>query len=516
MAELSYTLGLDGSGFMASAGRAIGLMGSMELAMQGMERAARALGSSFNEAANMERTATAIGTITKSAQVTTQVMSDLRDLAADTPFEMSDLAPAARALLGAGTAAGTVTDQLRMLGDIAAGADTDLQGLVSVFNQVRGKGKLTAEEFQQFAERGVAGLREEIAKFKGISVENVGDALSRGLVSAKDLEGVFQRMTSSGGIAFQAMERQAQTFTGKLSTLSDAWTGLQVAFATPINDALKPIIEDATKLTETLTPAFEIVGEQIANAISSAREFMASLQQGTPMVEALGDAFGNLFATLGEFAMIPLGALKDGMPEIGAAFLLSMQPVGEWLHARLIQAAYAFGGVLSEMANDAAKVMSGIGNNAMNDLMKSIPDMTGIMRLGADSMFPRSDNADLNDTLSQKADAAGKQASEVSLTSQLNQSTDLFAEGMSEIMDGLSSRLDAFLSGGSSEASSTAIADAISSSFLDRLASAAATPTMLSVPAGTQSNAPAGSLQSEAALNRLDAILGELNRLRTE
>ena len=515
MADLSYTLGLDSAGFMSSAGRAISLMGSMELAMQGMERAARALGSSFNEAASMERTATAIGTITKSAQVTEQVMSDLRDLAKDTPFEMTELAPAARALLGAGTAAGTVSDQLRMLGDVAAGADTDLGGLVSVFNQVRGKGKLTAEEFQQFAERGVAGLREEIAKFKGISVENVADALTRGLVSAKDLEGVFQRMTSSGGIAFQAMERQAQTFTGKLSTLSDAWTELQVAFAAPINDALKPIIEDATKLAETLTPAFEIVGTQIAEVITSSHEFINSLQQGTPLVEALGQSFADLFATLGDFAMIPLGALKDGMPEIGAAFLLALQPVGDWLSARLIQAAYSFGGVMLEMAQDAMQVMSGLGNNALNDLMKSMPDITGMMDLGADWMFPRTDNASLQDTLSQKADAAGQKASDISMEARLNDSLSLFAEGMSQIMDGLATRFDSFLSGGS-ETSTAAIAEAVSASFLDRLAAAAATPTMLTVPASTPANAPAGSLQSEAALNRLDAILGELNRLRTE
>lgn len=516
MAELSYTLGLDGSGFMASAGRAISLMGSMELAMQGMERAARALGSSFNEAANMERTATAIGTITKSAQVTTQVMSDLRDLAADTPFEMSDLAPAARALLGAGTAAGTVTDQLRMLGDISAGADTDLQGLVSVFNQVRGKGKLTAEEFQQFAERGVAGLREEIAKFKGISVENVGDALSRGLVSAKDLEGVFQRMTSAGGIAFQAMERQAQTFTGKLSTLSDAWTGLQVAFATPINDALKPIIEDATKLTETLTPAFEIVGEQIANAISSAHEFMASLQEGAPTVEALGDAFSGLFDTISEFAMIPMGALKDGMPEIAAAFMLAMGPVTEWLSAKLNQAAYSFGGIMQEVLIDSQEIVAGIGNNMMNDLMHKAFKYTplrGTAGFLADTMLPKQE---LKPTAFEKADAAGKSAEAIQMDAMAAKSLDLFAEGMGEIMEGFSSRLDAFLGNGNAEASTTAIADAISSSFIDRLATAAATPTMLSVPANTPANAPAGSLQSEAALNRLDAILGELNRLRTE
>lgn len=499
MADLSYTLGLDSAGFMSSAGRAISLMGSMELAMQGMERAARALGSSFNEAASMERTATAIGTITKSAQVTEQVMSDLRDLAKDTPFEMTELAPAARALLGAGTAAGTVSDQLRMLGDVAAGADTDLGGLVSVFNQVRGKGKLTAEEFQQFAERGVAGLREEIAKFKGISVENVADALTRGLVSAKDLEGVFQRMTSSGGIAFQAMERQAQTFTGKLSTLSDAWTELQVAFAAPINDALKPVVDDITSLAEAMTPAFEVLGNEAAALVTATREFVLQLGEGPGLVDNLVSSFGQLADSVAELVSIPFGAMMDAMPDLMSAVAQAAGPMAEYFSLKLDVVADRFG---SRLQSKTAELLRGL-DEVMPDF-----GLLSAMSSVFDAQAMKNATAAMHTEDTMKA---------IDLNSGLQGAEDSLNSAMQALLDGMVARYDSFMSGhGASSASVDAIAEAVSASFLDRLAAAAATPTMLTVPASTPANAPAGSLQSEAALNRLDAILGELNRLRTE
>lgn len=109
-ADLQYTLGLDSRGFVDAASKVIGMLGSLDLALNLLGKAASAAMSAFNEAAAFEKIEVAIGTITKSAEKTAGVMKDLKKLAAQTPFELSDLAPAARSLLGAGTAAGKVAD----------------------------------------------------------------------------------------------------------------------------------------------------------------------------------------------------------------------------------------------------------------------------------------------------------------------------------------------------------------------------------------------------------------------
>lgn len=367
MADLQYTLGLDGSAFASAASRALSMLGSLELASQLVARASSAAMAAFDNAASFERTEVAIGTITKSAEKTLQVMTDLKKLSAATPFEMSDLAPAARALLGAGTSAAMVAKQLKVLGDVSAGADTDLRGLVSVFNQVRGKGKLSAEEFQQFAERGVAGLREEIAKFKGLDLNNVGDALSKGAVSAKDLESIFARMTGTGGIFFQAMERQSQTFSGKLSTLSDVWTQLQVAFAEPINSALKPVIDDIAHFTEMLTPAFAAVGSQVGTVVTACREFLLQINAGSSGVEALAASFGELFDQVVRLAAVPFLAIASSLPSIGAALMDVLNPVGDWLFNKLAQAAHNFASLLLGGISEAlAALPLGMGAASAN------------------------------------------------------------------------------------------------------------------------------------------------------
>ncbi|MBB5037106.1 tape measure protein [Prosthecobacter dejongeii] len=495
MPDLSYTLGLDSSGFAGTVSSAIGVLGSLDLAINLVNRAARVMASSFEKAASMESVETAIGTILKDANLTKDVMSELKRIGAETPFEMSDLAPAARALLGAGTAAKDLGKQIKMLGDVASGADTDLGGLVSIFNQIRGKGTLATEEFLQLAERGVAGLREEIAKFKGINVNEVGDALTKGAVSAKDFENILGRMTGNGGAYFASMSRQSETFAGKLSTLSDAWSSLQVAFAAPINEALKPIMDDLTSLGGIIEPVFAAVGGQVAEVISSFREFILQINEGAGGVDALTSSFGDLLGTVDELIKIPFGAIADGMPELGMALLTALLPALQMLDAKLGAIVLHFA---SDMANGMADVLRAMGDETWMDF--------GAFTAAADT---------LSGTASNLEKGAGREelrADSVQLKSGFDPAKALLNEGMRDILDGLVSRGRAFNQGMTGGAE--ALPDvSVSEDLFTRLANAAA-PGIAQpfADAGMQSSSPQDVQQS---LVRLDAILNELQRLNT-
>lgn len=353
MSDVKYTMGLDSSGFVRNAGKAVAALSAIAMGVVGIQTASRAATASFNAAAAAEKTEVAIGTITKSMAATKRVMQDVRDLSARTPFEMRDLGPAARALLGAGTATGKLKDQLRVLGDIAAGADTDIGGLVSVFNQVRGKGRLMGEEFLQFAERGVVGLREAIASVEGIRIDQVADSISRGEVSASDLEAAFRKMTGSGGIFFQAMERQSQTFLGKLSTLRDVFSQLLVSFGAPVNEALKPFIDDAGTLVTKLQPLASVLGSEIGGALTAARTFLVQVAEGVPAVDALATAFSGLIETMRQAASIPVNALLAALPDLGAGLLRVAGVTADFLGARLMAVAGEFGAGMAGMISDA-------------------------------------------------------------------------------------------------------------------------------------------------------------------
>jgi tape measure domain-containing protein len=401
-----------------------------------------------------------------------------------------------------------------MLGDISSGAGTDLQGLVSVFNQVRGKGKLSAEEFQQFAERGVAGLREEIAKFKGISLESVGDSLSAGAVSAEDLESVFQRMTGSGGIFFQAMERQSETFMGKLSTLGDAWTGLQIAFAAPINDALKPIIEDAGTLVETLTPAFEAIGQQVATSLGSVRDFVLQLEGGSGVVEAMVSSFGDLGSMLLELVSIPIASIVDALPELGAGLMLALVPAMDWLLLKLQEAAFSFGAAMQTVLGDAVEVLKSVGSNVANDFLKFHPlvKMNPVVSAAVDYAFPKTDVPSLSD----RAQTAREKASGVDTSGIQEKSFSLISEAMAEILTGMSGRLDAFQSGTPYVADGADIGRTIADSFIDRLADAAGAQAERGNVNTANTATSAAATDSSAAINKLESILNELQRINTQ
>lgn len=496
MSDLQYTLGLDTSAFTGFAAKAISVMGSMELAIGLVSRAAAAMTSSFEKAASMESIETAIGTILKDAKATKAVMSELKTIGAETPFEMSDLAPAARALLGAGTATKDLGRQIRMLGDVAAGADTDLGGLVSIFNQIRGKGTLATEEFLQLAERGVAGLREEIAKFKGINVNEVGDALTKGAVSAKDFESILGRMTGNGGLFFQSMVRQSETFAGKLSTLSDAWSSLQVAFAAPINDALKPILDDLTGLGALIEPVFAAVGEQVATVVSSFREFLLQINEGASGVDALIDSFGGLIGTVGQLAMVPILALAEGLPEIGSGLLTALLPVLEILDAKFTSVAMDF---IGSMSSGLAVVL--------RQLDEALPDF-GILSSAA-GVF---DN--IATGLHAGAASEDERAANIKAGSGIDAGQRQIALGMADIMKGFSTYGNAFAEGtlGLSLQDATMPDMTPPPDFFGRLIEAAGPGIAAPFAEAGMQNSPTEIRES---LTRLDSILNELQRINS-
>lgn len=265
MADLQYTLGLDPSAFGSGIRGAIGTAGDLSNALRGLSDLWDNVLDAFADTAAFESTTAAINTMTGSMAQTRAIMAELADFASATPFELPEIAQAARQMLGAGTSATDLRDQLRIMGDVAAGAGTDLGGLVTVMNQVEGKGKLLNEEFLQLTERGVAGLRQELSKVTGVPVEQLSEAMSNGVVSADHLREAFRNMTSEGGLYFESMAAQSQTFNGMLSTMRDDVAAFMREFEGPALELLKPAMAEVSAIAKEMT--------------AEARTFVGVLQQ---------------------------------------------------------------------------------------------------------------------------------------------------------------------------------------------------------------------------------------------
>lgn len=258
-----------GSSFAGLAGK-MGLVGGVA---GGLVGAFSALKSAVRGAADFESTSVAFETLIGDAQQAKQTLGELKKLGAETPFEFPELANAGRMLIAFGESASTVTDTLRMVGDVSAGIQAPIGEIAEIYGKARTAGTLFAEDINQLTGRGIPVI-SEFAKQLGVSESEVKQLGSEGKITFNMLEVAFQNLTQSGGKFADMMKKQSGTMNGLWSTLKDNVGEVLRTIGAPINDALKPMLESAIAragmLNTVITAAIAKgkIGESLANALS--------------------------------------------------------------------------------------------------------------------------------------------------------------------------------------------------------------------------------------------------------
>jgi tape measure domain-containing protein len=171
--------------------------------------------------AMMEQSQIAWETILGSQEEAKKTLKELEVMGAKTPFEFEGLDKAAKLLNMAGFEGDNLFNTLTSVGDavsaVGGGAD-ELQGISMAIFQMASKGKISAEEMNQLAERGIPAW-EMVAQQMGVSTQEVMKMSENGKLMAED---VLPKLTKEMGERFGgAMQKQSQTFNGMLSTLKD-------------------------------------------------------------------------------------------------------------------------------------------------------------------------------------------------------------------------------------------------------------------------------------------------------
>lgn len=148
------------------------------------------------------------------------LVKDVRDFTAKTPFQFGDVGGSTKKLLAFGVAGKDVLGKLKFLGDIAAGAGVPLADMAQIFGKVKAKGKAMTEEILQASDRGVP-IIAELARAMKKPESAILDLASKGKITAKIFERALRSMTEKGGVFFNQMEKQSNTLTGIFSTLID-------------------------------------------------------------------------------------------------------------------------------------------------------------------------------------------------------------------------------------------------------------------------------------------------------
>lgn len=153
------------------------------------------------------------------------LMRQMVDLAATTPFQLTEVAAGAKSLLAYGTAAQDVTDELRMLGDVASGVGAPINDLVYLYGTLQTQGRAYTKDIIQFTGRGIP-IFKELERITGASGANLQKMIEDGKIGFPIIQQAFQNMTGAGGQFFNLMQRQSQTLTGQISNLQDKWDQL--------------------------------------------------------------------------------------------------------------------------------------------------------------------------------------------------------------------------------------------------------------------------------------------------
>lgn len=153
-----------------------------------------------------------------SAERSRDLIAEISEFAAKTPFSKQGLADAGKTLMAFGLEADKVVPTLKMLGDVAGADKNKLEGLALVFGQIQSTGKLMGQDLLQLINQGFNPLTE-ISKQTGISVAKLKEGMAQGAITADMVTAAFKSATSEGGLFFGNLEAQSQTFAGKISTL---------------------------------------------------------------------------------------------------------------------------------------------------------------------------------------------------------------------------------------------------------------------------------------------------------
>tara|TARA_R110000868_G_scaffold31638_5_gene115916 strand:+ start:180 stop:2456 length:2277 start_codon:yes stop_codon:yes gene_type:complete len=198
----------------------------------------------FAKTAELESQTRSLQVLTGSAEKAGQIIKELQQLGAVTPFTSTELIDSAKRLQAFGVEADKVVETTRRLADASGATGAELSGLVTAYGQVQAKGRLQGEELLQFQERGVA-LQQELRKMYGMTGEEFQKALEKGQISAKAVEVALVNLTSVGGKYANGAIAQSDTLQGRLSTLQDGIDGLARGIGTALSPAIKAVLNEA-------------------------------------------------------------------------------------------------------------------------------------------------------------------------------------------------------------------------------------------------------------------------------
>ena len=198
------------------------------------------------------------------------IYNKMKELSVVSPFQFKDLASYAKQLAAFSVPYNELYDTTKRLADVSAGLGVDMSRIILSYGQIRSAGVLKGTELRQLTEAGVPILEKLADKIyeatgKTVALGDVFDKVSQKAISFEMVKEVFEDMTSAGGKFYNMQEVQAETLSGKISNLKDAYA----IMLTEMGDKTDGLLRGGVEVLYKLIDNWEKLGRVVIITASS-------------------------------------------------------------------------------------------------------------------------------------------------------------------------------------------------------------------------------------------------------
>ena len=274
--------------------------------------------ASVQAAAQMRQYEIAFQTMLKSAEAGTQMLRDLQQFAAETPFDVPGVVSAGQQLMAFGFKAEEIIPMLTNLGDAASGLGLGTEGvsrLAYALGQMQTSGKLNAQDMMQLTSAGISAW-DMLAQAAGKTVAEMKDLCSKGAIDSKAaVQTIVAGMNDQfGGM----MAKTSDEVSGLLANIEETAGNTSAAVGKYLTEAfnIKGILKDVSDRLGEFQQKMQTATEQGKSMGDVIKECVPA-----PVIAAIG-TFAAVLAVVSVAAVATLGAvlgLTAGIVAIGAA-----------------------------------------------------------------------------------------------------------------------------------------------------------------------------------------------------
>jgi tape measure domain-containing protein len=288
--------------------------------------------AAVRSAAQFEQLEASLSILTGSAKKGEEVFRRLKEFAATTPFELTDIVNAEKQLLAFGFSVDHSYNALQYLGDIAAATGGDLNGLTTILGQAKAIGAVYTADLRQLANRGIP-IFDVLQKKLQVSGEELNKMVTDGKIDFRILEAALMSMTQEGGLFFQGMQKQAQTTAGAFSNFQDVVNLTLADFGEAIMEAFS-VRENLIRFTEwigDLKDRFMALDDSqkrmivtVAAVAAAIGPLLIGISSIAKMVTVATSGFSSFLGVLKFFTTLP-GLIVAGLVALAATLVYLYQ-----------------------------------------------------------------------------------------------------------------------------------------------------------------------------------------------